>query len=99
MLVSAKVREYAAGEGFEVFVVCAEIEQEIAELEDDEKNGCSLRSLRTLLQSGLEKLIRASYHLLGLNQLPDSRRAGSAGMDHQKWNKSTAGGRKDPYRF
>ena len=31
------VREYAAGEQSEVFVVCAQIEQEIAELDEDEK--------------------------------------------------------------
>ena len=29
------VREYAAGEGFEVFVICAQIEEEISELDDD----------------------------------------------------------------
>ena len=58
------VREYAAKEGFEVFVVCAQIEQEIAELEDDEKK-MFLEDLG-LSESGLEKLIRASYHLLGL---------------------------------
>ncbi len=33
----AKVREYAAQEKSEVFIVCAQIEQEIAELDDDEK--------------------------------------------------------------
>ena len=33
----AKVREFAAKEGSEVFVICAQIEQEIAELDDDEK--------------------------------------------------------------
>ena len=33
----AKVREFAASEGSEVFVVCAQIEEEISELEDDEK--------------------------------------------------------------
>lgn len=58
------VREYAEKEGFEVFVVCAQIEQEIAELEDDEKK-MFLEDLG-LSESGLEKLIRASYHLLGL---------------------------------
>lgn len=31
------VREYAKGEQSEVFVVCAEIEAEISELDDDEK--------------------------------------------------------------
>ena len=34
---SWQVREYAAKEESEVFVVCAEIEAEISELDDDEK--------------------------------------------------------------
>ena len=59
-----KVKEFAAGEGSEVFVVCAQIEQEIAELEDDEKKEF-LEDLG-ISESGLDKLIRASYHLLGL---------------------------------
>lgn len=58
------VREYAANEGAEVFVVCAQIEQEIAELEEDEKK-MFLEELG-LEESGLEKLIKASYSLLGL---------------------------------
>lgn len=57
------VKEYAAKEGSEVFVICAQIEQEIAELEDDEKK-MFLEELG-LLESGLEKLIRASYKVLG----------------------------------
>lgn len=60
----ASVREYAEKENCEVFVVCAQIEQEIAELEDDEKK-MFLEDLG-LEDSGLEKLIRASYSLLGL---------------------------------
>ena len=58
------VREYAKGEQSEVFVVCAEIEAEISELDDDEKK-MFLEDLG-LEESGLEKLIKASYHLLGL---------------------------------
>lgn len=58
------VREYAKREDCEVFVVCAEIEQEIAELDDDEKS-MFLEELG-LKESGLEKLIKASYSLLGL---------------------------------
>lgn len=57
------VKEYAAKEESEVFVICAQIEQEIAELEDDEKK-MFLEELG-LLESGLEKLIRASYKVLG----------------------------------
>ncbi len=60
----AAVREFAAGEDSEVFVICAQIEQEIAELEDDEK-AVFLEDLG-LSESGLEKLIKASYRLLGL---------------------------------
>ena len=59
-----KVREYANAEGSEVFVICAQIEQEIAELDDEEK-AMFLEDLG-LQESGLEKLIKASYHLLGL---------------------------------
>lgn len=60
----AAVREFAAGEDSEVFVICAQIEQEIAELEDDEK-AVFLEDMG-LSESGLEKLIKASYRLLGL---------------------------------
>ena len=58
------VREYAKEEDCEVFVVCAEIEEEISQLDDDEKS-MFLEDLG-LEESGLEKLIKASYHLLGL---------------------------------
>ena len=60
----AAVREYAQNENSEVFVICAQIEQEIAELDDDEK-AMFLEDLG-LKESGLEKLIKASYRLLGL---------------------------------
>ncbi|MCI5804817.1 MAG: redox-regulated ATPase YchF [Clostridium sp.] len=58
------VKEYAKEYGSEVFKVCAQIEQEISELEDDEKK-MFLEDLG-LAESGLDKLIRASYSLLGL---------------------------------
>ena len=60
----ASVREKAKAEGSEVFVVCAQIEQEISELDDDEK-AMFLEDLG-LAESGLDKLIKASYSLLGL---------------------------------
>ena len=59
-----QVRELAKEEGSQVFVVCAKIEEEIAELDAEEKKefladlGCS--------ESGLDRLINASYKLLGL---------------------------------
>lgn len=58
------VKEYANEYDSEVFVVCAQIEQEISELDDDEKK-MFLEELG-FSESGLDKLIRASYSLLGL---------------------------------
>ncbi len=58
------VRRFARETGSQVFVICAQIEQEIAELDDDEK-AMFLEDLG-LKESGLEKLIAASYSLLGL---------------------------------
>ncbi len=59
-----KVRKFAKEHNSEVFVICAQIEEEISELEDDEKK-MFLEDLG-LKESGLEKLVRASYSLLGL---------------------------------
>ena len=59
-----KVCEYAKNEGSEVVIISAKIESELAELDDDEK-AMFLEDLG-LKESGLEKLIKASYSLLGL---------------------------------
>lgn len=59
-----KVREYAAAEGSEVVVLCAKLESEIAELDDDEK--AAFFEDLGIKQSGLDKLIKASYRLLDL---------------------------------
>ena len=58
------VRDFAKETGSEVFVICAQIEQEISELDDEEKT-MFLEDLG-LKESGLEKLIKASYKILGL---------------------------------
>lgn len=59
-----KVRDYAEGEGSELIVICAKVEEEIAELDDDEK-AMFLEELG-IEQSGLDQLIKAAYSLLGL---------------------------------
>ena len=58
------VKEYAKKSGAEVVVVCAKIESELSELDDDEK----ILFLKEMgvSESGLDKLIRATYSLLGL---------------------------------
>ena len=59
-----KVKEFAATEDAEVIVVSAEIEEEISQLAPEER--MEFLSDLGLSQSGLDKLIKASYHLLGL---------------------------------
>ena len=58
------VRKHAAAEGAEVVAVCAAIEAEIADLADDEKQ-LFLADLG-LTEPGLDRLVHAGYHLLGL---------------------------------
>ena len=60
----AKVRELAAIDGAEVVVICAQVEAELAELDDEDK-AAFLADLG-LQESGLDRLITAAYHLLGL---------------------------------
>ncbi|MCF0121838.1 MAG: redox-regulated ATPase YchF [Lachnospiraceae bacterium] len=57
------IRKYADDHGSEVFVICAKMEAEISELDDDGK-GEFLDALG-LEESSLEKLIEASYRVLG----------------------------------
>jgi GTP-binding protein YchF len=58
------VREYAAKEGSEVVVICAKIESELAEL-DDEERAMFLEDMG-IDEPGLDKLIKSSYSLLDL---------------------------------
>lgn len=59
-----KVKQFAKDENSEAFVVCAKIEEEISELDDDEKQ-MFLDDLG-VTDSGLDRLVHASYKLLGL---------------------------------
>ena len=59
-----RVRAHAEEQGEEVFVVCARIEEEIAELDEEDK-AMYLEELG-LTGAGLDRLIAASYKLLGL---------------------------------
>jgi GTP-binding protein YchF len=59
-----KVKEYAANENAEVVVISARIEEEIAQLDDEEKQ-MFLEELG-IQESGLDQLIKAAYSLLGL---------------------------------
>ena len=58
-----KVKEFAKTENAHVLVICAKIEQELSELEDEEKQ-MFLEDLG-LKQSGLERIIKVGYETLG----------------------------------
>ncbi|KRM76865.1 redox-regulated ATPase YchF [Secundilactobacillus collinoides] len=58
------IQDYAAKEGAEAIGVAAEAEEEIAELDADEKK--DFLEAEGVEEPGLNRLIRASYHLLGL---------------------------------
>lgn len=60
----AKVRELAANEGSKCFAVSAKLEEELSELDDEEK--AMFLSDLGVQSSGLDKLIAESYDLLGL---------------------------------
>ncbi|MGE5473614.1 MAG: redox-regulated ATPase YchF [Ignavibacteriales bacterium] len=59
-----KLLDFAKQEGSEVISICANIEEEIASLDEDDRKAF-LEDLG-LSQSGLDKLIQAGYKLLGL---------------------------------
>ena len=59
-----RVCEYAKAENSEVVMICAKIESELAELNDEEK--AEFLSELGIEESGMEQLIRKTYSLLGL---------------------------------
>ena len=59
-----KVQEYAKKEDSDVIALCVKIEEELSALEKDEKQ--EMLEALGLEESGLDKLIKASYDLLGL---------------------------------
>jgi len=71
------LKEFASREGAEVVTICAKIEAELSELEDDEREEF-LKELG-IEESGLDKLIKGGYSLLGLETFltagPDEVRA------------------------
>ena len=59
-----KVKEYAAKEKAEVIPLCVKIEEELSGLEDEDKK--EMLEALGLEESGLDKVIKKSYDLLGL---------------------------------
>jgi len=59
-----KLKEYASAHHSAVIPLCVKIEEELAALDDTEKS--EMLSLLGIVESGLDKLIKAGYELLGL---------------------------------
>ena len=59
-----KVREYAKKEKAEVIPLCIKVEEELSGLDDDDKK--EMLEMLGLSESGLDKVIKKSYDLLGL---------------------------------
>ncbi len=60
-----QVKALADGEGSQVIPICAKLEADIAELDDPEERAMFMEELG-VAESGLDRLIRSSYALLGL---------------------------------
>ena len=59
-----KVKEYASKEKAEVIPLCVKVEEELSGLEDEDKK--EMLEMLGLEESGLDKVIKKSYDLLGL---------------------------------
>jgi ribosome-binding ATPase YchF (GTP1/OBG family) len=59
-----KVRDYAAAEGNRVIPICAKLEEEVAQFSDAE--AVEFLQALGLEETGLNRLIRAAYEILGL---------------------------------
>ncbi|MFV0409291.1 MAG: redox-regulated ATPase YchF [Paracoccus sp. (in: a-proteobacteria)] len=88
---SARIGEKAAAEGAAVVVISAAIEEEIAQLEEEERD--AFLEEMGLHEAGLDRMIRAGYELLGLRTYftcgPKETRAWTI---HKGWKAPQAAG-------
>ncbi len=92
-----RVAERARTEGARVVVVSAAIEAEVAQLPEADR--AEFLEGLGLHDSGLDRVIRAGYDLLGLlTFFTVGPKEAHAWTDHP-WHQGTAGGRRDPRRF
>ena len=92
-----QVEEFAAKEGSEVLVICAKTEEELSQLPPDEAQ-MFLEELG-LSESGLDRLIKKSYSLLGLISYLTAGEKETRAWTNRQGHQGAAGGGKDPYRL
>ena len=92
-----KVKEYAQKENAKVITLCAKIEEELISLSPDERP--LFKEELGIKESGLEKLVSASYDLLGLMSFLTAGEKEVRAWTIKKRHKSTWRGRKNSQRF
>lgn len=91
-----EVRNFAAEENAEVIVVSARAEEEIAELDEEDK--AEFLEALGIEESGLDQLIRAAYDLLGLATYFTAGEQEVRAWTFKR-NQSTTSSRNHPFRF
>ncbi len=92
-----KVKEYAKGEGASVIPLCVKIEEELAGLEEQDK--IEMLDALGLEESGLDKVIKASYDLLGLMSFLTAGEPEVRAWTIKKGTKAPNAARKNSYRY
>ena len=92
-----KVREYAKLENAKVIELCVKIEEELSSLDIDDKK--EMLEALGLEESGLDKLIKASYKLLGLISFLTAGEPEVRAWTIKKGTKAPRCRRKDSFRY
>ena len=92
-----KVKEYASKEKAEVIPLCVKIEEELSGLEDEDKK--EMLEALGLEESGLDKVIKKSYDLLGLMSFLTAGEPEVRAWTIKKGTKAPQAARKNPFRY
>ena len=89
-----KVKEYAKKENAKVIVLCAKLEEDLSELEDEDR--VALMQDYGINESGLDKLIKTSYSILGLISYLTAGKQEVRAWTIKKGTKAPQAARKNP---
>ena len=92
-----KVKEYAKSENAKVIPLCVKIEEELSGLEDNDKK--EMLEALGLEESGLNKVIKASYDLLGLMSFLTAGEPEVRAWTIKKGTKAPTAARKNSFRY
>lgn len=92
-----EVKKFAAKEHSEVLVICAKTEEELSQMDPDDKARIhgGIRTRRKRTRPPHQKILCA----LGAHFLSDGGRKGNPGLDHRQGNEGSAGRGENPFRL